>query len=293
MLPLNQFRSDSPLYFMCFRLRFLGSPRRSFTIFFFTTIHLSLLSSNVPKDFLTPFHLGNGSPPVSKYPHNDGVRRHDSGPLSRPNDTANQHDDLSSLAQRALVGKPNPLAIELFNAWQLLEVVAQQTAHKLLTTVASADRHGTVACALLSPGLGAEFCGLVRLSSPNRHQVLANCGPADLSLCCEQDVLVWASSDPHYSTSDCQITNRKERYIVLSRRPLKIEPLFTTIDIGIRSDASVEHVIKVFLNVGEAIASRWMEMPRGVLLLHMVPGDAASGALYLYDREGPVLYLVD
>ena len=34
-------------------------------------------------------------------------------------------------------------------------------------------------------------------------------------------------------------------------------------------------------------------MPRGVLLLQMVPGDAASGAIYLYDREGQVFYLVD
>ena len=81
--------------------------------------------------------------------------------------------------------------------------------------------------------------------------------------------------------------------MVLSRGPLQIEPLFTTADIGIRSDASVEHVIKVFLNVGEAIASRWMEMPRGVLLLQMVAGDAASGAIYLYDREEQVFYLVD
>src|SRR5436305_14729507 len=113
MPPLNQFRSDSPLIFTSFRLPFLGSPKRSVAVLSLTTIHLSLLSSNVAKDFLTSFHLRNGSPPLSRYPHNCGVRCHDLGPLSCANDTENQHDALSSLAQRALVHKHNPLTIEL------------------------------------------------------------------------------------------------------------------------------------------------------------------------------------
>ena len=77
-----------------------------------------------------------------------------------------------------------------------------------------------------------------------------------------------------------------------SRGAIRFDPLFTTADIGLRQDASVEHVVKAFLNVGEALASRWIEMPRGILLLESVPDDPASGAIYLYDREGHIFYFV-
>jgi hypothetical protein len=70
------------------------------------------------------------------------------------------------------------------------------------------------------------------------------------------------------------------------------QPLFTTADIGLRQDASVEHVVKAFLNIGEALASRWIEMPRGILLLQSVPDEQASGAIYLYDRERHIFYFV-
>ena len=50
--------------------------------------------------------------------------------------------------------------------------------------------------------------------------------------------------------------------------------------------------MKAFLNVGEALASRWIEMPRGILLLESVPDEPASGAIYLYDREGRIFYFV-
>jgi len=78
----------------------------------------------------------------------------------------------------------------------------------------------------------------------------------------------------------------------LSRGAIRFEPLFTTADIGLRQDASIEHVVKVFLNVGEALASRWIEMPRGILLLQTVPDEPASGAIYLYDRERHMFYFV-
>ncbi|HTS05286.1 MAG TPA: hypothetical protein VMP68_06860 [Candidatus Eisenbacteria bacterium] len=78
-----------------------------------------------------------------------------------------------------------------------------------------------------------------------------------------------------------------------SRGAVSFTPLFTTDDIGLRKDASVEHVVKVFLNVGEAIAARWIEMPRGILLLQAVPDEAASGAIYLYDRERHIFFFVD
>jgi len=87
--------------------------------------------------------------------------------------------------------------------------------------------------------------------------------------------------------------DRKEPIMHQSRGAVSFTPLFTTDDIGLRKDASVEHVVKVFLNVGEAIAARWIEMPRGILLLQAVPDQPASGAIYLYDRERRIFFFVD
>lgn len=78
-----------------------------------------------------------------------------------------------------------------------------------------------------------------------------------------------------------------------SRGAVSFTPLFTTGDIGLPRDASVEHVVKVFLTVGEALAARWIQMPRGVLLLQSVPDQDASGAIYLYDRERHIFFFID
>jgi hypothetical protein len=64
-----------------------------------------------------------------------------------------------------------------------------------------------------------------------------------------------------------------------SRGAVSFEPLFTAEEIGLRKEANVE-------------ASRWIEMPKGVLLLQTVPDNPASGAIYLYDRELQVFYFV-
>jgi len=77
-----------------------------------------------------------------------------------------------------------------------------------------------------------------------------------------------------------------------SRGAIRVEPLFTAEDIGLRKEAGVEHAIKVFLTVGEAVAARWIEMPRGVLLLQIVPDNPASGAIYVYDRDRQIFYFV-
>ena len=90
-----------------------------------------------------------------------------------------------------------------------------------------------------------------------------------------------------------QTTDRKEFIMHQSRGAVSFTPLFTTNDIGLRKDASVEHVVKVFLTVGEAMAARWIEMPRGILLLQAVPDRPASGAIYLYDRERHIFFFVD
>lgn len=78
-----------------------------------------------------------------------------------------------------------------------------------------------------------------------------------------------------------------------SRGSVRFQPLFTTEEVGLNENAGVEHVLRVFLSVGEAIAARWIEMPKGVLLLQVVADQPASGAIYLYDRERHIFFLVD
>jgi hypothetical protein len=77
-----------------------------------------------------------------------------------------------------------------------------------------------------------------------------------------------------------------------SRGALSITPLFTTTDIGLRPGAGLDHVVKVFMHVGEAVASRWIEMPKGILLLQTQPGRPATGGIYLYDRERGIFFFV-
>jgi hypothetical protein len=84
----------------------------------------------------------------------------------------------------------------------------------------------------------------------------------------------------------------KEHIMFQSRGPVSFHPLFMAEDIGLRKEASVEHAIQVFLYIGEAMASRWLQMPKGVLLLQAVPNNPQSGAIYLYDRERQIFYFV-
>src|SRR5581483_1393136 len=87
--------------------------------------------------------------------------------------------------------------------------------------------------------------------------------------------------------------DRKDLKMSLSRGEINFQPLFTSGDIGVRADAVVEHVIKTFLHVGDAVAERWIEMPKGILLLQSVPGRSDSGAIYLYDRVRQVFFFVN
>ena len=77
-----------------------------------------------------------------------------------------------------------------------------------------------------------------------------------------------------------------------SRGPLNITQLFTITDIGLRDGAGAPHVVKVFMHVGEAVVARWIEMPRGILLLQTVPDRPDSGAIYLYDRQRQLFFFV-
>jgi hypothetical protein len=54
----------------------------------------------------------------------------------------------------------------------------------------------------------------------------------------------------------------------------------------------VDRVINAFLAIGEAVAARWIQMPKAILLLQMAPENPASGAIYIYDRLGQEFYLL-
>src|SRR5260370_89848 len=51
-----------------------------------------------------------------------------------------------------------------------------------------------------------------------------------------------------------------------------------------RAANSIEQTVAAFLELGEAIATRWVQTAKGVLLLQMVPDNCASGAIYMFDR---------
>jgi hypothetical protein len=54
----------------------------------------------------------------------------------------------------------------------------------------------------------------------------------------------------------------------------------------------VDRVITAFLAIGEAVAARWIQMPKAILLLQTVPNNPASGAIYVYDRLHQDFYML-
>jgi len=48
---------------------------------------------------------------------------------------------------------------------------------------------------------------------------------------------------------------------------------------------TIQQTVAAFLKIGEAIATRWIQTPKGVLLLQMVPENPESGAVYVFDRQ--------
>lgn len=79
----------------------------------------------------------------------------------------------------------------------------------------------------------------------------------------------------------------------LSRGSITPQHLFTVRELGFGNpEPHVDRVIKAFLDIGEAIAARWIQMPKAVLLLQMAPENTASGAIYVYDRLRQEFYLL-
>ncbi|MBN9617600.1 MAG: hypothetical protein J0G35_18705 [Acidobacteriales bacterium] len=55
---------------------------------------------------------------------------------------------------------------------------------------------------------------------------------------------------------------------------------------------SIQEDVAAFLELGEAIATRWIQTQKGVMLLQMVPGVIASGSIYVLDRIRQVWYML-
>lgn len=58
-----------------------------------------------------------------------------------------------------------------------------------------------------------------------------------------------------------------------------------------RAADSAEQNVAAFLKLGEAVATRWVQTRKAVLLLQMVPDDCASGAILAYCDKGTGLIL--
>jgi hypothetical protein len=69
--------------------------------------------------------------------------------------------------------------------------------------------------------------------------------------------------------------------------------LFSVRELGIGNpEPYVDRIIHAFLEIGEAIAARWIQMPKGILLMPVAPENPASGAIYVYDRQLQEFFLL-
>ena len=78
-----------------------------------------------------------------------------------------------------------------------------------------------------------------------------------------------------------------------SRGNVTPQRLFSVRDLGLGNpEPHVDRVIKAFLGIGEAVAARWIQMPKAILLLQMAPENPGSGAIYVYDRVHQDFYML-
>lgn len=77
------------------------------------------------------------------------------------------------------------------------------------------------------------------------------------------------------------------------KKKVMIERSVSLSDIGLEKPVGTEKAVLAFLNWAEAVATRWIQMPAGVLLCVTVPGDPRSGACYLYERQQGLFHLLE
>lgn len=78
-----------------------------------------------------------------------------------------------------------------------------------------------------------------------------------------------------------------------SEQVIQAQAVLTVADLGLDARVGVDKAVFAFLDRSEAIASRWVQLPTGVLLFVTVPDDPHSGGIYLFDRRKGVFYLLD
>lgn len=77
------------------------------------------------------------------------------------------------------------------------------------------------------------------------------------------------------------------------QQKILIERSISLHDIGVQEPIGTEKAILAFLQWAEAVATRWIQMPAGVLLCVAVPGNPKSGACYLYVRREGLFHCLD
>ena len=78
-----------------------------------------------------------------------------------------------------------------------------------------------------------------------------------------------------------------------SRGKMSLHRLFGITELGFRDpEANLDGLIRAFVSIGEAAAARWIQMPTAVLVFQVVPGDPASGAIYVYERHTQSFYML-
>src|SRR5258708_25373603 len=70
---------------------------------------------------------------------------------------------------------------------------------------------------------------------------------------------------------------------------MTVHPMF---DWRNRASDSIQQTVSEFLEVGEAIATRWIQTAKGLMLLQMAPENPASGAVYVFDRQREIWYML-
>src|SRR6478609_4170247 len=78
-----------------------------------------------------------------------------------------------------------------------------------------------------------------------------------------------------------------------SRGSITPHRLFSVKELGLGNpEPHVDLVIREFLAIGDAVAGRWIQMPKAILLLQMAPENPSSGAIYVYDRLRQEFYML-
>src|ERR1700730_10029512 len=74
---------------------------------------------------------------------------------------------------------------------------------------------------------------------------------------------------------------------------LTANPILTLEDLGLERSVGLDQASRGLAERSEAQIVRWVQFPAGALFFTLVPEDAESGAVYIFDRRTGVFYLLD